>query len=157
MLLTLTKAMAPFTPFFAETMFQAKTLNPVPLHAAAAAAGAAACCPSLPRLSSPSPSVPPPPPQNLRQAQPGLPASVHFCDFPVADPKAFDARIERSVGRMNTVIELARSIRERCNRPTKTPLRRLTVVSADADFLADISGELAGYVTEEVRGHRSPA
>ena len=116
-LLSLTKLMAPFTPFFAETMYQ-----------------------------------------NLRRANPAdLPESVHFCDFPQADASAFDARIELSVARMNTVIELARSIREKHNKPVKTPLRRLTVVSADADFLADISGELAGYVTEEVRGHRSPA
>ena len=148
--------MAPFTPFFAETMFQARNPEPCSSPRRRRRSGRRRLLP-LPPPALTLPLCPTPPPQNLRRAQPGLPASVHFCDFPVADPKAFDARIERSVGRMNTVIELARSIRERCNRPTKTPLRRLTVVSADADFLADISGELAGYVTEEVRGHRSPA
>ena len=80
---TLCVLMAPFTPFFTESMFQ-----------------------------------------NLRRAAPGLPASVHFCDFPVAPPRtAADDRIERSVGRMSQVIELARTIRERHNRPLKTPLR----------------------------------
>lgn len=108
-LLTLCKAMAPFTPFLTETIFQ-----------------------------------------NLRKAQPGLPRSVHFCDFPEPDTSAFDARIERSVGRMNTIIELARSIREKHAKPVKTPLRRLVVVHPDKDFLNDISGDLAKYVEEEV-------
>ena len=91
--------------------------------------------------------------QNLRRAAPlahPLPASVHFCDMPVPDASAFDARIERSVQRMSTVIELARVIRERHARGVKTPLRRLVVVHPDAQFLADLGGELAGYVTEEV-------
>jgi len=111
-LLTLSKLMAPFTPFFTEAMFQ-----------------------------------------NLRRAAPAaqpLPASVHFCDFPVADAGAFDARIEQSVSRMSTVIELARVIRERHNRSVKTPLRRLVVVHPDSQFLADLSGDLSSYVTEEV-------
>lgn len=34
-----------------------------------------------------------------------------------------DARIERSVERMMTVIDCGRNIRERHNRPLKTPLR----------------------------------
>lgn len=101
-LLTLCKAMAPFTPFLTETIYQ-----------------------------------------NLRKAQPGLPQSVHFCTFPEADPSAFDERIERSVGRMNTIIELARSIREKHAKPVKTPLRKLIVVHPDKDFLNDISGDLA--------------
>jgi isoleucyl-tRNA synthetase len=49
---------------------------------------------------------------------------VHFCDFPTAPPRGpADARTETSVGRMSQVIELARTIRERHNRPVKTPLR----------------------------------
>jgi isoleucyl-tRNA synthetase len=110
---TLCVVMAPFTPFFTESMFQ-----------------------------------------NLRRAAPAegphaQPASVHFCAFP-APGGGGDARIERSVGRMSQVIELARTIRERHNRSVKTPLRRLIVVHPDAAFLADIAGELACYVTEEV-------
>jgi isoleucyl-tRNA synthetase len=137
---TLCVLMAPFTPFFTESMFQ-----------------------------------------NLRRAAPAEgpraePASVHFCEFPGAggERSAADERIERSVGRMSQVIELARTIRERHTRAIKTPLRcaagaalwalrrgshaacaltrratptpprsRLTVVHPDADFLGDISGELA--------------
>jgi len=92
--------------------------------------------------------------QNLRRAAPAaapLPASVHFCPMPQPQPAApADQRIVRSVQRMATVIELARVIRERHSRGVKTPLRRLTVVHPDQDFLADLSGELAAYVTEEV-------
>ena len=111
-LLTLCKLMAPFTPFFTETMYV--------------------------NLARALPSDPP------------QPASVHFCPFPVADATAFDSRIERSVGRMATVIELARVIRERHNRSVKVPVRSVTVVHPDPDFLADLSSQLAEYVTEEV-------
>lgn len=34
-----------------------------------------------------------------------------------------DERIEKSVARMMTIIDLARNIRERHNKPLKTPLR----------------------------------
>jgi isoleucyl-tRNA synthetase len=41
---------------------------------------------------------------------------------------------------MQAVIEAGRTIRERAGRPLKQPLRRVTVVHSDADFLADITG-----------------
>jgi isoleucyl-tRNA synthetase len=75
-------------------------------------------------LTSPLPTTPPPPPQT--QAHEG------------------DARIEASVSRMQRVIELGRVIRERQNKPLKTPLARLVVVAADPEFLADIEGEGVG-------------
>ncbi len=56
----------------------------------------------------------------------------------------------QSVARMQQVIELSRTIRERHARPLKMPLRSLTVVAADAGFLADLEGELRHYVLEEV-------
>lgn len=43
---------------------------------------------------------------------------------------------------MMTVIENCRLIRDRHNRPVKTPLRKMTVVHTDHDLLADLSGEL---------------
>lgn len=52
--------------------------------------------------------------QNLRRCQPEdkTPESVHYCDFPaVQEPYAGDAQIQRSVERMQTVIELSRTIR----------------------------------------------
>jgi hypothetical protein len=68
-------------------------------------------------------------------------------------PQAGDERIQASVGRMQTVIEHARTIRERAGRPLKLPLRALTVVAADKGFLADLDGDLRAYVLEEARMH----
>lgn len=52
--------------------------------------------------------------QNLRRCQPegAAPESVHWCDFPPAQqPWKGDVQIQRSVARMQTVIELSRTIR----------------------------------------------
>ena len=52
--------------------------------------------------------------QNLRRCQPDgeAPESVHYCDFPPAQqPWKGDDQIQRSVARMQTVIELSRTIR----------------------------------------------
>lgn len=67
-----------------------------------------------------------------------------------------DERIQASVGRMQTVIEHARTIRERAAKPLKQPLRALTVVHADAAFLADLDGDLRAYVLEEARAAKTP-
>eukprot|EP00898_Chlorokybus_atmophyticus_P002811 jgi/Chlat1/3530/Chrsp23S03703 len=103
--------MAPFTPFFVESVFQ-----------------------------------------NLRRVRPELPESVHYCDFPVLEDEETedDARMRTSVRRMQTVLELGRTIRERHNRPLKTPLKEMVIVHPDQDFLADIAGTLQQYVLEEL-------
>ncbi|KAL5981401.1 hypothetical protein ACLOJK_015456 [Asimina triloba] len=61
-----------------------------------------------------------------------------------------EERIEQSVARMMTVIDLARNIRERHNKPLKTPVREMIVVHPDAGFLEDITGKLVEYVREEL-------
>ena len=48
--------------------------------------------------------------------------------------------MRQSVEQMQRVIELARVVRERHNRPVKTPLRELVVVHPDESFLSDIAG-----------------
>jgi isoleucyl-tRNA synthetase len=53
---------------------------------------------------------------------------------------AGDERIQASVSRMQAVIEAGRTIRERHNRPLKQPLRKVTVVHSDKEFLEDITG-----------------
>lgn len=79
---------------------------------------------------------------NLRRCLPeGAPESVHFQTIPEAAPEAEgDPQIVRSVARMQAVIELGRVVRDRQNRPLRTPLKRLTVAHADAAFLADLNG-----------------
>ncbi|CAM6124618.1 unnamed protein product [Calypogeia fissa] len=91
--------------------------------------------------------------QNLRKVTPSAEESIHYCAFPEVQGET-DERIEQSVARMMTVIDLARNIRERRNKPLKTPLLEMVVVHPDKDFLDDISGELGEYVQEElnVRG-----
>ncbi|GIL48146.1 hypothetical protein Vafri_4840 [Volvox africanus] len=91
--------------------------------------------------------------QNLRGALPPgeVPESVHWCDFPTARASLEgDERIQLSVDRMQRVIELGRTIRERRNKPLKSPLTKLVVVHSDMDFLDDIQGELREYVESEL-------
>ncbi|CAL9203122.1 unnamed protein product [Musa hybrid cultivar] len=87
--------------------------------------------------------------QNLRKVSVGSEESIHYCSFPSATGKR-EERIERSVMRMMTVIDLARNIRERHSKPLKTPLKEMIVVHPDSDFLEDITGKLREYVLEEL-------
>ena len=79
---------------------------------------------------------------NLRRCLPAdAPESVHFQDIPEAAAASDgDPQIVRSVERMQAVIELGRVVRERQNRPLRTPLKRLTVAHSDAAFIADLAG-----------------
>ncbi|KDP34784.1 hypothetical protein JCGZ_10564 [Jatropha curcas] len=87
--------------------------------------------------------------QNMRKVSAGSEESIHYCSFPQVEGE-MDERIERSVTRMMTIIDLARNIRERHNKPLKSPLREMIVVHPDADFLDDIAGKLKEYVLEEL-------
>lgn len=107
-LLTSCKAMAPFTPFFTEVLYQ-----------------------------------------NLRKVSDGAEESIHYCNFPHVEEKG-EERIVQSVSRMMKIIDLARNIRERHNKPLKTPLKEMVVVHPDKDFLDDITGKLREYVLEEL-------
>ncbi|KAL9679523.1 hypothetical protein QQ045_017388 [Rhodiola kirilowii] len=87
--------------------------------------------------------------QNLRRVSEGLEECIHYCRFPEEQGKRGD-RIETSVTRMMTIIDLARNIREVHNKPLKTPLREMIVVHPDEEFLDDIAGKLKEYVQEEL-------
>ena len=112
-LFTLTRGLAPFTPFITETIY--KNLRP---HI----------------------------PTDLQGEDP---ESVHFLAFPDVREELFDAEIERRVGRMQRVIELARVSRERRTVGLKTPLKTLVVIHPDPVYLEDIKS-LEGYITEEL-------
>ena len=75
--------------------------------------------------------------------------SVHFLAFPDVRKELFDPEIERRVGRMQKVIELARVSRERRTIGLKTPLKTLIVIHPDPVYLEDIRS-LEGYITEEL-------
>ena len=88
--------------------------------------------------------------QNLRKAMQDEPESLHWCDLPAAEQEAQgDRHIEDSVQRMQSVIDSVRKLRNTHTRSVKTPIREITVVHSDETFLADISGQLQGYVAEE--------
>lgn len=75
--------------------------------------------------------------------------SVHFLPFPDVRSELFDEEIERRVGRMQRVIELARVSRERRTVGLKTPLKSLVVIHPDPVYLEDLKS-LEGYITEEL-------
>jgi len=75
--------------------------------------------------------------------------SVHFLEFPDVREELFDAEIERRVGRMQRVIELARVSRERRTVGLKTPLKTLIVIHPDPVYLEDVQS-LESYITEEL-------
>ncbi|KAJ7954569.1 isoleucine--tRNA ligase, cytoplasmic [Quillaja saponaria] len=87
--------------------------------------------------------------QNMRKVYNGSEESIHYCSFPQEEGKRGE-RIEQSVSRMMTIIDLARNIRERHNKPLKTPLRKMVIVHPDKDFLNDIVEKLKEYVLEEL-------
>ncbi len=110
---TLTKGLAPFTPFITENIYQRL----------------------LPHI-----------PEGMRGEDS---RSVHFLPFPDVRGELFDSVIERRVGRMQRVIELARVSRERRTVGLKTPLKTLVVIHADPVYLEDVKS-LEGYITEEL-------
>ncbi|KAH0838973.1 Isoleucine--tRNA ligase, cytoplasmic [Fonsecaea pedrosoi] len=75
--------------------------------------------------------------------------SVHFLSFPEVRQELFDPVVERRVGRMQKVIELARQSRERRTIGLKTPLKTLVVIHKDQQYLDDVKS-LEGYITEEL-------
>lgn len=112
-LFTLTKGLAPFTPFITDNIYQRL----------------------VPHI-----------PENLRGEDA---RSVHFLPFPDVREELFDAAVERRVGRMQKVIELARISRERRTVGLKTPLKTLIVIHADPVYLEDIKS-LESYICEEL-------
>ncbi|XP_071716539.1 isoleucine--tRNA ligase, cytoplasmic-like [Rutidosis leptorrhynchoides] len=87
--------------------------------------------------------------KNLRKVSNGSEESIHFCSFPQVEGEGGD-RIEESVNRMMKIIDHARIIRERHNKPLKSPLKELIIVNPDVEFLDDIASKLKEYVLEEL-------
>jgi len=75
--------------------------------------------------------------------------SVHFLSFPTVRKELFDPEVERRVGRMQRVIELARVSRERRTIGLKTPLKSLVVIHPDPQYLEDVKS-LEPYIVEEL-------
>lgn len=85
-------------------------------------------------------------PEDMRAEDP---RSVHFLAFPDVRQELFDSEIERRVGRMQRVIELARVSRERRTIGLKTPLKTLVVLHPSQQYLDDVK-TLENYIVEEL-------
>ena len=74
---------------------------------------------------------------------------VHYLMIPVEDASQTNTKIEESVARMQTVIELGRNARDKRKLTMKRPLKNVLVVHKDPSYLADVKG-LEQYVREEL-------
>eukprot|EP00834_Sanchytrium_tribonematis_P000838 NODE_17_length_48642_cov_1.199349.p2 type:complete len:875 gc:universal NODE_17_length_48642_cov_1.199349:44561-41937(-) len=74
--------------------------------------------------------------------------SIHFLLYPNAELKYQDESIQQGISRMQSVIELVRLIREKQGLTLKTPLRKLIVIHGDQSYLNDI--ELLSVYIKEV-------
>ncbi|RJE25033.1 Isoleucyl-tRNA synthetase [Aspergillus sclerotialis] len=75
--------------------------------------------------------------------------SVHFLSFPEVREELFDEVVERRVSRMQKVIDLCRTSRERRAIGFKSPLKTLVVIHQDQQYLDDVKS-LEGYILEEL-------
>lgn len=120
-LLTLSRTMAPFTPFLADGIYQrikgyfpVEYLNSISIN-----------------------------PKNIDIR------SIHFLSYPNVREEYFDEAIELAVSRMQKVIELGRNIREKKMISLKTPLKELVVLHSDKQYLEDVES-LKSYIIDEL-------
>ncbi|KIM26940.1 hypothetical protein M408DRAFT_175402 [Serendipita vermifera MAFF 305830] len=64
--------------------------------------------------------------------------SIHFLDFPTVREEYFDPDIERQVTRMQAIIELTRTLREKHQPSLKVPLKELVVFHPTEAFFDDV-------------------
>lgn len=120
-LLTLSRAMAPFTPYLADNIYQKiKPYFPTELL----------------ESFSVNPAI-----KDIR--------SVHFLSYPSVREELFDSAIEVAVSRMQKVIDLGRNIREKKSISLKTPLKELAILNSDEGYLKDVES-LKGYIADEL-------
>jgi isoleucyl-tRNA synthetase len=89
--------------------------------------------------------------QNLRILDPPelREDSVHYLSFPDVCESLKNPQIERSVGRMQEVIELGRVARDRRKLPFKTPLTQVIIFQKESEYLEDVAS-LESYILKEL-------
>lgn len=120
-LLTLSRAMAPFTPYLADGIYQR-----IKGYFTQEYLGSLCVNPKA---------------NDSR--------SVHFLGYPTVRKELYNEKIETAVGRMQKVIDLGRNIREKRSLSLKTPLKELVILHSDPDYLNDVKS-LQGYITDEL-------
>lgn len=87
--------------------------------------------------------------QNLRRSDEGAPISVHFCDFPVYDPKLIQPAREDAVEKMSLLATLSRNFREKIGVKNKVPLRSAKIIHRDPAVLKELK-VLEPFLAEEI-------
>ncbi len=106
-LVTLSKLLAPFTPFMAETIYD----------------------------------------NLVKNQDKNAPASVHMCEYPVADHKYHDEELEKGMQDVLTVSKLARASRNASKIKNRQPLAKLLINSVNG---FNLSKELIELIKEEL-------
>ncbi len=78
-----------------------------------------------------------------------VPASVHHCDYPEADPALIDAALEADMAVVRSVVGLGRGLRRTHAVRVRQPLPSLTVVSHDAAVRAAVEAH-AELIADEL-------
>lgn len=75
--------------------------------------------------------------------------SIHFVPFPTVQRQLIDDVVQRRVLRMQHVVELSRTCRERRTIGLKTPLPELVVIHKDQEYLNDVQS-LLSFIKDEL-------
>jgi isoleucyl-tRNA synthetase len=76
------------------------------------------------------------------------PASIHFCDYPIANESLIDATLEQGVTMARSVVALGRRLREEHRIKVRQPLTKLTVVHRDAAVRAEVRAQQSIILAE---------
>lgn len=85
--------------------------------------------------------------RNLRTA--AMPASVHLCDFPLADEGCRDEFLERQMESTMTAVRLGRFLRTQHSLKVRQPLAQAIIVAHDSEIREMLSGT-ADIIAEEL-------
>ena len=77
------------------------------------------------------------------------PRSVHFLSFPEVREELFNGVIKRRVTRMQAIVDMGRSSRDRRTLSLKTPFKSLVIIYPDQECLEDLRS-LEGYIRDEL-------
>jgi isoleucyl-tRNA synthetase len=85
--------------------------------------------------------------QNLKN--PGMPESIHHCDYPVPETEKTDKELERKMEITQTAVSLGRAIRSMHNLKIRQPLKALHLVTRNPDERR-ILREMEDIIREEL-------
>lgn len=156
-LLTLSKLIAPFTPFFAETMYQKlqgiegskdQGIEEDTTRAGAPVHNERVSTRTRVEQGSASDS------SARRSLDPSIPRSlsrisVHLCDYPVADPALIDEDLAAEMDIVREIVSLGRAARTDAKLKVRQPLARVEIILARHEHESWLQSH-AGLIAEEL-------